>query len=163
MRRFTALSTYCAVLGVTLLVGCGDRSGVKLVPATGSVTYQGGPVAGAAVTFVPQKGPVATAVTDDQGKFTLSTGTRKGVVPGKSKVSISLGDGGDMLGEEGETMSEEERMMELTRMMGQEVGRTGVRSGRSTLPAKYAKADSSGLEADVSSSGSGNNFDFNLQ
>ena len=161
MARMRILATSC-VLVASVVVGCGDSGSVKLVPVTGSVTFQNAPVAGANITFVPESGPVATGVTDDQGKFHLVTGTRKGAVVGTSKVSISLGSGSDMLGDNESGMSEEEQMMALTQRMGESVGRTGQEGRKSALPSKYAKAETSGLEADVQSSGT-NDFPFDLR
>jgi len=156
------MPTASCLLVVMIMVGCGDSGSVKLVPVTGTVTYQNAPVAGAAVTFVPANGPVGTGVTDDQGKFRLSTGTRKGAVVGTSKVSISLGGGSDMLDDNEAGLSESEQMMVLTQRMGQSVGRTGQEGRKSSLPSKYANASTSGLEADVQSSGK-NDFPFDLR
>jgi hypothetical protein len=157
----TAVFPASALLVCSLAIGCGGSGSVALVPATGTVTHQGAPVAGAAVTFVPESGPLATAVTDDQGRFTLSTGTRRGVVVGTSKVSVSLGDGSDLLSDEEAGLSEMEQMMRLTERMGENVGRTGQETRRSALPAKYANASTSGLEVTVSSSGT-NHFELDL-
>jgi hypothetical protein len=92
------------ISGVLLmLVGCG--SGVEspdfakhLTPVFGQVLGNGTPVAGAAVTFIPDqnKGAVAYAVTDDAGLFDLHTPISgatieemHGAVPGRYRVIVS--------------------------------------------------------------------------
>ena len=74
------------LLGVAIAVGC--STGPKLFPATGTVEYEGKPVAGAEVVFVPDHGRPATAVTDDQGKFSLVVDGRPGALQGSYKVSV---------------------------------------------------------------------------
>lgn len=74
-----SLLTCSAAFLSLCLLGCGggadgaaDR--VDVHPVSGTVTFANGPVANATVTFSPKdKQPVATAVTDSQGKYTLTT------------------------------------------------------------------------------------------
>src|SRR5260370_11472637 len=82
---------FTAIAGCMLLaIGCSKGANAPdLVPADGTVTYKGSPIAGATVTFIPEKGPLAMAVTDLEGKFTLSTGSFPGVAAGSVTVSIS--------------------------------------------------------------------------
>lgn len=55
---------------VLFFVGCGEpRRGPELFPVTGSVTYDGEPVEGASVVFLPQDHKLAaTARTDEEGR-----------------------------------------------------------------------------------------------
>lgn len=80
--------------------GCGSSEPKlpELVPVTGTVTYDGKPLADATVTFSPmgttQEGPGAGGVTDASGKYTLETlaqngKSKTGAVPGKYGVRIS--------------------------------------------------------------------------
>jgi hypothetical protein len=70
-----------------LAVGCGP----KAVPTEGIVTFDGKPVAGATVMFVPVQGPPATAITDEKGEFQLTSGAHgAGALPGEYKVTITL-------------------------------------------------------------------------
>lgn len=90
------------LLVLPLIVGCGGGpSGpvYKTVPASGTVKEKEGdkPVAGALVQFIPldaKTGGGAVGMTDAEGKFELVTGSgdkaKKGVTPGKYKVTISL-------------------------------------------------------------------------
>jgi hypothetical protein len=58
---------------------------------TGTVTFQGKPVAGAAVTFVPTgEGEAASAMTDSEGKYALTTwAAGDGAGPGEYRVKVS--------------------------------------------------------------------------
>jgi hypothetical protein len=78
------------------IAGC--SGGPAVVKVTGIVTYQGNPLAGAKVSFVPTeehdgRRPPAVAVTDAEGRFALKTNfdsvTRDGAVPGEHVVTIS--------------------------------------------------------------------------
>ena len=82
MRR-TALALG---LVAALSAGCG-RS--ETVPVTGVVTLNGQPADEAEVIFMPSKGRVASGVTDQEGRFTLSTNkSGDGAVPGDHVVTI---------------------------------------------------------------------------
>lgn len=152
----------CAGVIVAFTSGCGGGPGtVKTVPAGGTVTFQGAPLPGASVTFVPVDGPVAMGITDVQGKFTLTTGVQEGAVLGKSKVSVRL----PIKGKEDEFkgMSEAQKSMELTKRMGMNPGKMyEERDKASVIPEKYTRADSSGLEFTVLSDASKNQFKIEL-
>lgn len=87
MKHVFVLSS--AVLAVATLIGCGSGR-PEVVPVSGTVTLDGDPVVGAAVTFALQgEGRPATAVTDALGKFTLTTfGGDSGAAPGKYAVTV---------------------------------------------------------------------------
>ncbi len=71
------------------VAGCGG-GGLRLAPAGGDVTLDGEPVADAAVMFISAEGGhVASGVTNNQGRFTLSTANRPGAVPGEHRVGIT--------------------------------------------------------------------------
>lgn len=80
-------------LSVGLVCGCG--SGLKARPAIakvkGTVTYKGSPVANATVNFTAEGAPrIATGMTDDQGRFQLSTyDTNDGAPVGTHKVTVT--------------------------------------------------------------------------
>lgn len=61
----------------------------KLVPASGIVKVGGKPMAGVVVAFVPDGWALAHGETDEDGRFTMETAARPGVVPGDYKVTIS--------------------------------------------------------------------------
>jgi hypothetical protein len=73
---------------IVALAGC---SSSRTSPVTGVVTLDGKPVADASVQFVPQgKGRDATAQTDKNGEFAMSTfKPRDGMLPGEYKIVIT--------------------------------------------------------------------------
>jgi len=76
-----------------LAAGCGDK--FKTYPVTGTVTYQGKPVAGATVSFNPKvqgQGDDGYARTDENGVYKLQTQLGKpegGTTPGEYYVRVS--------------------------------------------------------------------------
>lgn len=158
MFRFV-IRIICLSVMATACIGCGDSDGVKLAKAGGTVTMQDAPLSGANVTFIPESGPVAVGQTDDQGKFTLSTGGRSGAPVGNCRVSIQLSAPSDDLS----SLSSEEQMRELTKQMGATQGKFGEKDQKSLVPEKYSKAETSGLAFTVSSDASENDFKIALQ
>jgi len=78
------------------LIGCGESA----VPVSGKVMLDKKPLANATVTFTPMAtgqnaGTSSIGTTNGEGEFSLSfvTGTTKGAVIGKHKVSISAMEG----------------------------------------------------------------------
>ena len=82
------LGAFVFTLIAAVVTGCGSTG---TVPAGGTITYKGQPVANANVIFTPDGGgPIATGQTDAQGKFSL--GVEKpgeGAVPGEYRVSLT--------------------------------------------------------------------------
>jgi hypothetical protein len=85
---------------VFLLSGCGGAH--KPVPVSGKVTLDGKPLADATLMFVPVTGalggsdppPSSVGTTGDDGNYSLVLNTnakKKGAVPGKHRVIITLG------------------------------------------------------------------------
>jgi hypothetical protein len=91
-------SIVCLGAIALLISGCPDSpegaANVKLAEGGGIVKYNGAPLAGANVTFIPDNGPIATGTTDLGGKFKLSTGAMPGVTIGKCKVTVTAYEGG---------------------------------------------------------------------
>jgi len=129
-----------ALAAFGIVGGCGGDAG--LVEVTGTVTYQGQPVADANVLFQPEVGPPATGQTDSQGGFTLNTGGRPGASFGPSQVAV--------------TAFEDVRTVEPS-----EADPEGYSEVRSLIPEKYANMGSSPLTAEVIR-GETNHFDFEL-
>ena len=74
------------VLYLAAMTGCGGSGGEEV---TGSLVYEGKPVANANVVLVPASGPSATATTDAEGKFSgFSTTEGEGVPPGEYTVTV---------------------------------------------------------------------------
>ncbi len=66
----TQLRMSAVMISAVLLSGCGG-DGVR--PVSGLVTYQGQPVAGADVMFTPTEGKPSHGITDEEGRYELTT------------------------------------------------------------------------------------------
>ena len=89
-RSKLAVSTLVTV--AIVLTGCSNSSRPPTYPVTGTVTSQGKPLAGAAITFVPtgDEGEAASAITDSNGKYALTTWQAgDGARPGQYRVKVS--------------------------------------------------------------------------
>ncbi len=138
------------ILGMLLLaVGCSSHDSSvpgrqKTYPVEGVVLYKGKPVEGATVVFnssTENRG--ATALTDAKGRFALTTfKPGDGAVAGKHQVQIS----------KIEIEKGPERDPEATPLPVKEIY---------LLPKKYGSFQTSGLTADVSTTGK-NRFEFKL-
>jgi hypothetical protein len=85
--RLTGLSMFIAMA----LVGCRDTLDAT---ATGTVWYEEKPVPFAVMNFHFQgRGPMAYAVTEENGSYELFSGSKRGLVPGKYRVAIESLDG----------------------------------------------------------------------
>lgn len=139
MALFRQYTQLLILVGVASLTGCGNRNPATQA-VTGTVTYQGKPVEGAGVMFMPNVGRPASGETDAQGRFTLRTYKENdGAILGENVVSIS------------KTIpaphdSTKDPM--LQKMI-------------SVLPIRYASPTTSPLKATVSATGP-NDFDFAL-
>lgn len=75
-----------------LVLGCGcfgNDSGVKTVPAAGTVTYKGKPVEKGTIELRPVEGGRPATGDIDNGRFTLTTVFEgDGAQPGKHKVAV---------------------------------------------------------------------------
>jgi len=85
------LRCLCAVLLAVGLSGCGDST--EMVPVSGTVTTEEGPLPGAAVTFYPtgDTGSVlGNGTTGQDGKYTITPSRGKnGLQPGEYIVIVS--------------------------------------------------------------------------
>lgn len=177
-KEFVSMSNLLQVVIVSwmcvgFVAGCsGGSEKVKLVPADGIVTYQGKPLAGATVTFVPKTGPLAQAITDLEGKFSLATGTLPGVTVGPVQVTVSAfppgkSNSGGSTGVPGDPKSAEDSAAflkaagEMQQSMS-EAKDTEVATSKSLVPERYLKAETSGLQFTVKADGD-NHFKIELQ
>lgn len=131
--------------GCSTWIGCGGQGGVDgVVPVSGDVRYQGAPVAGATVIFIPEGASRASSgMTDANGRFTLTTlRANDGVLPGKYRVTVAkIETSGEMTEEESQQYVEKH-------------GTPPPVTSKELLPAKYKNADTSGLVAEVPAGGS---------
>jgi hypothetical protein len=134
------------VLGV-VAAGCGSSN--NTLPATGTITYKGKPVANASVSFMPEGTNAVMGIgsTDAAGKYEIRTRGQLGATPGKNLVSISK--------QTTEGVSANPKPEDMQKMM-----QKGYAKVTSELPLKYNNPTQSGLTADVQAGKSV--FDFEL-
>jgi hypothetical protein len=150
MKSILLLKRISAVLLLAMgVLGCGSgSSGPTLYPVVGTVTYQGKPLAGARITFIPEKeGAIAIASTDSSGKFTMKSGGDAGVASGPCKVTVALLDSSAAGGGLAPDMKPED--MQKLAMEGKLQSALQAQEKSSLLPAKYGKSDSTPLTLEV--------------
>lgn len=128
--------------------GCGKK-GPPHAPVVGTIRYQGRPVIGADVGFMPvERGAhSATAITDSQGNYQLVTpGLGPGALLGKHLVCVVLRDA---------PQPPSPKESQLSPLMQRR------RFGKPLIPIKYFTPEKSGLSAEVADV-SENRFDFDL-
>lgn len=134
-----------ALLGSLIVAGCSSRTGPKTVEATGKVSQDGDPLSGATVVFHPAEGSKNTlacqAITDDEGRFALST------YAGGGKFSPGIAPG--------------QYLITITRLDTKAI-RTTQMPPKNLLPKKYADPNRSGFTAEVSEAGP-NEFSFAVE
>lgn len=153
----------------TALIGCNSSGGgggdrAKTYPVSGTVTYNGRPVEGAAVLFVPtdKTGEAAIAMTDASGKYSLkSPGGRDGAVPGSYNVKISKSETQSSGGQAAAAPDSDDMGYPDDYNPDAPENAASTSKSMNLLPAKYNNPTTSGLSASVSASGA-NTFDFTL-
>jgi hypothetical protein len=148
VKRSESFSLALTTLAIVFaLAGC-DR-GPKLVKAGGVVKYKSAPVPGADVVLVPEgDGQPALGRTDDQGRFTLTTGGRAGALVGSYNVAI--------------TAARPKRVVsdaEAVAMSSEQI----AANRQDLVPVKYNNPISSELTATVASDPAANDFVFDLK
>lgn len=132
-------------LTFSIAYGCSGSAHPSTVKVVGTLTFNGTPVAGASVIFAPVAGGrPATATTDAQGRYELSTfGDKDGAAPGEYKVTVQK------TKIEGSSQMTDEDRYDLMKQ-GNPVPEPKMTS---LLPEKYANSASSDLNATVRQSG----------
>jgi hypothetical protein len=126
----------CVILFL-LIAGC-NNSGLDLVDARGVVKYDGQPLPGAGVVFIPASGLPAMDITDDNGEFSLATANQVGALVGEYRVTVS-----------------KTKTIEIPQKYGFPEYKTEY-----LIPQKYSKAATSGLTATIADDD--NYLEFNL-
>ena len=140
-------------------VGCsGGSSRPKLYPATGTVTLDGQPLAEATVSFVPASGPPSDGKTDASGKYTIMTSGQPGAPFGANKVTVSKFTGTATMPTPGGSADDMKKMYEKM----YDKSKKKQDTAKDEVPAKYGRADTSGLSADVGADAAKNVFNFDL-
>ena len=122
-RRALWRGVCLALLAGVAVVGC--SRGLTLVPVEGRVVLNGKPLASGAIMVQPEAGPAAQAMIQPDGSFRLGTfAPEDGAIPGTAAVRI---------------------------ICRQEVTKPGEERafGRSLIPEKYARFESSGLSVEI--------------
>lgn len=151
-------SWFCGWALLVCLVnwGCGGTKynpAAQTYPVRGTVTYKGGPVAGATVTFFAAEADrTAAGMTNDQGVYQLTTfKSNDGAVAGKQGVSVSKGslpDSAPIQDDQSPNYDPDVAMRPQPVV-------------KPPIPVKYFAKETSGLEAVVTADGP-NEFNFEL-
>lgn len=149
----------CILVALAAVSGCsGDTEGRKPTHSvSGKVTYNGGPVVGAFVSFAPRDGqPVAYGKTDDSGQYKLTTyESEDGAVEGDYVAVVTKMT-------EAAPEGEAEHGVDVDDEDGPSHDAEEEEGSGSLLPAKYASSESSDLLVTVKA-GENNNIDLPLQ
>jgi len=126
-----------------LFAGC-DGGPRPFAPVTGKVSYQGAPLRGGTIVFVPDpdrgnNGPLAKGTIQVDGKYLLKTGDIPGATPGWYRVTV---------------IAVEEVQFSA--------GGNSLAVPRSLVPEKYRDPQLSDLTCEVKP-GQENGINFNLQ
>lgn len=155
VRRYGRWACLLSVL-VFAEVGCGGGggpSGPKLAPAKGVVNYNSKPLSSATVMFIPPKGNPGMDMSDEQGKFVITTGGRPGVAVGKCKVVVTK----TATAAEGFNPNMTPKDMEDMIKAGKSFD-----PPKNPIPTRYGSETTTTLEADVTENAESNAFEFNL-
>ncbi len=158
--RRKALVGVCMIPTLALL-GCGGSSDhPKVVPASGKVTFQGKPVAGAHVTFMKEGAPrAAIGLSDERGIYHLTTfDSNDGAIPGEHQVTV-------LKVKSNVVVSGDTSLNGDGYAKAMEAAHAAQKSGKPVvafeLPAKYADPKTSGLKKTISDRGP-NTIDLDL-
>jgi hypothetical protein len=161
--------------GILLIVvpGCSGSGGapsVDVAPVTGTVRYNGVPIAGARVQFTQQDCPiVAGGITDDAGEFELTSLRQGDGAPvGENQVAIFMparaaDDSNEFKARlaEAEANNDPNARAEIKRARREQTDSAARLPPRIQLPKKYSSADTSGLSFTVEA-GTQNQCEFDL-
>lgn len=170
MTRFHG-ALLSGLMCIAILAGCDNSGGsaVTLAPVTGVVTYKSAPLAGATVTFMPEKGPLAMATTDLEGKFKLNTGAMPGCAVGPAKVGVAINSPDDNASStpiNPSSATTPEQQAEMSKKMAQmtmQHQQAQANKPKSLIPDRYKDINGSGLQFTVESDASKNNFTIELK
>lgn len=141
------------VIGMLAAVSAGCGGSANSYPVSGVVTYDGKPLEGASVLFIPQQGSTGMGTTDSSGKYEISTAGKPGAPLGKYDVTISK------TIHTGAPKPENPTPEDMAKMAA---SKEGI-SYKSVIPQKYGTPrGGSGLSATVTENGEKNVFDFSL-
>lgn len=139
--RGLLLAPVMAALLIGPIAGCSESlDRPKTFPVAGKVTYKGQPVPKGTITFQPDQGQASVGEIQPDGAYRLSTfGEGDGAVPGHYRVYVISNTADPNL------------------MPGSS---PGWKPPKDLVPAKYGKAETSGLETTVSEDKKEYNFEL---
>ena len=152
---------------VLVSIGCGNPDS-NFVKVEGTVSYNGTPVDGAIITFMPvdQSGTSGSGGTDASGRYTLnSPGAARegsGVLPGEYTVLIQKEEVTSILGpdtialQQGQITEEDYRK----RMDAKGIDSDSRTEVKDLLPVKYRRANLSPLKVTVDKGNSKHDFEL---
>lgn len=151
--------------GLTLLwvVGCSDDGLGKRYPVSGTVKYNGQPVAKARINFVPKDGGGHAAFgTVENGTFssltTLTDGD--GALPGAYKVTVDDREVDEAkVKSQADDLAKKHKMGNITQIPPELQGKA-MKAAKGSIPGKYQIDSTSNLEAKVEPKS--NTFEFTL-
>ena len=155
------MNRFCKAFALFLAffaVGCGGGDNLTTAPVSGKVTYKNTPVDGALVQFYPEKGPLYSATTAQDGTFTLKGRSSDGVVVGSGVFTVTLQEEGaspisDTPPDDPEKLGEYMLKHEAAEKKG---------PPKSLIPEKYSNPKTSGLKFEVKE-GTENDFPLDLK
>ncbi len=162
--KMKMLALLAIAASAVLVSGCAKDTGHR--KTTGVVTYNGEPVEGATVVFIPsvQGGASGSAMTDAKGAYSATSGSvGEGLLPGEYKVTISKRE---------EVVDEDQAAFEAGEITYDELqerkygngGLSGTGAvGKSLVPEIYSNAAATPLTVTVTDDASKNKFDFDLK
>ncbi|HUY34565.1 MAG TPA: carboxypeptidase-like regulatory domain-containing protein [Pirellulales bacterium] len=169
------------------LLGCSPGPKIKTVPVSGTVKYKGQPVVGAIVTFLKTAdgGRNAGGLTDSEGKFTLETQiggakSQNGAVEGSYTVTVATAATPERpFGTPGPGVDPSQVSADQMKAMGEKMmapqeqsqgavdptfqKKAALEQAKSSLPAKYAEAESSPLKDYAVKAGEKSPIHFDLE
>jgi len=90
-RRHVPLMASLLTLGLLSTLGCGQsKQNYEMIDVTGAITFDGSPLANAAVAFYSDTRPPAYGMTDSSGQFKLETREHGQGVP-KGEYIVRIG------------------------------------------------------------------------
>lgn len=136
------------LLSIFLLTGCNSRKIEGLVPAEGTVVFNGDPLAGATVSFTPKNfsagDRIGTAMTNENGFFVLKTLGESGVLPNEYRVIVVKNE----LAPEKETTKKPQGKPPINRFL---IGKVA-----SVIPVRYSDPELSGIICAIEKNGDRN-------
>ena len=149
--------TSVGLVALLMICGCRGSDGPTLVRTTGTVLYNGKPLAGATVTMIGEKGLLSNGFTDRDGKFQMTTGGRPGVPIGIAKVGITKISGEPVVKSTKPPSPDDMRSMQEAAD-----GTAKDLSPKSDIPLKYSDPQQSQLTASIDRNSGKNVFEFPL-